>query len=84
MPAPVSPGLCGSCQHASRITSDRGATFVVRRMFPPGPLDDKPATFIAAFKTPAGDAAWLAPLVQITDPSVRPNGVADKPLDVDT
>ena len=33
-------------------------------LFPPGPLDDKPATFIAAFRAPADDAAWLAPLVQ--------------------
>ena len=33
-------------------------------LFPPGTLDDKPATFIAAFRTPPGDGAWLASLVQ--------------------
>lgn len=33
-------------------------------LFPPGPLDGRPATYIAAFKAPAGDGGWLAPLVQ--------------------
>jgi putative ABC transport system permease protein len=33
-------------------------------LFAPGPLDDKPATYIAAFRAPEGDSAWLAPLVQ--------------------
>jgi len=33
-------------------------------LFPPGPLDDKPASYIAAFKAPETDNAWLAPLVQ--------------------
>jgi putative ABC transport system permease protein len=33
-------------------------------LFPPGPLDGKPATYIAAFKAPVTDNAWLAPLVQ--------------------
>ena len=33
-------------------------------LFPPGPLDDKPATYIAAFRAPDGDNGWLAPLVQ--------------------
>jgi hypothetical protein len=29
MPAPVSPGLCSSCQHAQPITSDRGSPYVL-------------------------------------------------------
>lgn len=33
-------------------------------LFAPGALDDKPATFIAAFRAPETDHAWLAPLVQ--------------------
>ncbi len=33
-------------------------------LFPPGPLDSMPATFIAAFRAPETDNAWLAPLVQ--------------------
>jgi putative ABC transport system permease protein len=33
-------------------------------LFPPGTLDDKPATFIAAFRAPETDNAWLASLVQ--------------------
>ncbi|HEX4883120.1 MAG TPA: FtsX-like permease family protein [Casimicrobiaceae bacterium] len=33
-------------------------------LFPPGALEDKPATFIAAFRAPEGDDAWLGPLVQ--------------------
>jgi putative ABC transport system permease protein len=33
-------------------------------LFPPGPLADKPATYIAAFKAPPSDSGWLAPLVQ--------------------
>jgi putative ABC transport system permease protein len=33
-------------------------------LFPPGPLDGKPATYIAAFRAPEADNAWLAPLVQ--------------------
>jgi putative ABC transport system permease protein len=33
-------------------------------LFPPGPLDDKPTTYIASFRAPEHDNAWLAPLVQ--------------------
>jgi putative ABC transport system permease protein len=33
-------------------------------LFPPGALDGQPATFIAAFRAPETDRAWLAPLVQ--------------------
>jgi putative ABC transport system permease protein len=33
-------------------------------LFPPGALDNQPATFIAAFRAPETDRAWLAPLVQ--------------------
>jgi putative ABC transport system permease protein len=33
-------------------------------LFPPGTLDDKPATFIAAFRAPETDNAWLGSLVQ--------------------
>jgi putative ABC transport system permease protein len=33
-------------------------------LFPPGALDGKPATFIAAFRAPDADNGWLAPLVQ--------------------
>jgi putative ABC transport system permease protein len=33
-------------------------------LFPSGALDNMPATFIAAFRAPETDNAWLAPLVQ--------------------
>ncbi|MFO1317880.1 MAG: FtsX-like permease family protein [Burkholderiales bacterium] len=33
-------------------------------LFPPGPLDDMPATYIAAFRAPEGNGAWLPALVQ--------------------
>ncbi len=33
-------------------------------LFPPGPLDALPATYIAAFRAPAGSNAWLPPLLQ--------------------
>jgi putative ABC transport system permease protein len=33
-------------------------------LFPPGPLDDKPASYIAAFRAPEVDQGWLAPLVR--------------------
>ena len=33
-------------------------------LFPPGPLDPMPATYIAAFRAPDTNGAWLAPLVQ--------------------
>ena len=33
-------------------------------LFPPGTLDDMPATYIAAFRAPETDNAWLAALVQ--------------------
>ncbi len=33
-------------------------------LFPPGPLDAMPATYIAAFRAPDANNAWLAPLVQ--------------------
>jgi len=32
-------------------------------LFPPGPLDDKPTSYIAAFRAPDADNGWLAPLV---------------------
>jgi len=33
-------------------------------LFPPGPLDPMPATYIAAFRAPEGNSAWLPALVQ--------------------
>jgi putative ABC transport system permease protein len=33
-------------------------------LFPPGPLEQMPATYIAAFRAPEDNGAWLAPLVQ--------------------
>ncbi len=33
-------------------------------LFPPGALDNLPATYIAAFRAPEGDSAWLSALVQ--------------------
>ncbi len=33
-------------------------------LFPPGPLDGMPATYIAAFRAPDVNNAWLPPLVQ--------------------
>jgi putative ABC transport system permease protein len=33
-------------------------------LFPPGPLDQMPATYIAAFRAPETSGTWLAPLVQ--------------------
>ena len=33
-------------------------------LFPPGPLDGMPATYIAAFRAPEVNSAWLPPLVQ--------------------
>ena len=33
-------------------------------LFPPGPLDRMPATYIAAFRAPEGSNAWLPALVQ--------------------
>jgi putative ABC transport system permease protein len=33
-------------------------------LFPPGPLDPMPATYIAAFRAPDTNNAWLGPLVQ--------------------
>jgi putative ABC transport system permease protein len=33
-------------------------------LFPPGPLEAMPATYIAAFRAPETNSAWLAPLVQ--------------------
>ena len=33
-------------------------------LFPPGPLDSMPATYIAAFRAPEGANAWLPALVQ--------------------
>jgi putative ABC transport system permease protein len=35
-------------------------------LFPPGPLEAMPATYIAAFRAPETNSAWLAPLVQKT------------------
>lgn len=34
-------------------------------LFPPGPLDGKPATYIAAFRAPQADRGWLAPLLRL-------------------
>jgi putative ABC transport system permease protein len=33
-------------------------------LFPPGPLEQMPATYIAAFRAPETSGTWLAPLVQ--------------------
>jgi putative ABC transport system permease protein len=33
-------------------------------MFPPGPLDAMPSTYIAAFRAPEGNSGWLPALVQ--------------------
>ena len=33
-------------------------------LFPPGPLDASPATYIAAFRAPEGSNAWLSPLLR--------------------
>jgi len=33
-------------------------------LFPPGPLDDMPTTYISAFRAPEGDGRWLSALVQ--------------------
>jgi putative ABC transport system permease protein len=33
-------------------------------LFPPGPLDAMPATYIAAFRAPAGNNAWISPLLR--------------------
>jgi len=33
-------------------------------LFPPGPLDDMPTTYISAFRAPDGDGRWLSALVQ--------------------
>ncbi len=33
-------------------------------LFPPGPLDDMPTTFISAFRAPDANGAWLSALVQ--------------------
>ncbi|MCC6197466.1 MAG: FtsX-like permease family protein [Burkholderiales bacterium] len=33
-------------------------------LFPPGPLDAMPATYIAAFRAPEGNGAWMPALVQ--------------------
>jgi len=33
-------------------------------LFPPGPLDALPATYIAAFRAPAGDNLWISPLLR--------------------
>jgi putative ABC transport system permease protein len=33
-------------------------------LFPPGPLDDKPSTYIAAFRAPESDTGWLGPLLR--------------------
>ena len=33
-------------------------------MFPPGPLDSMPSTYIAAFRAPDGNSGWLPALVQ--------------------
>ncbi len=33
-------------------------------LFPPGPLADMPTTYIAAFRAPEGNGAWLTALVQ--------------------
>jgi putative ABC transport system permease protein len=45
-------------------------------LFPPGPLDDKPASYIAAFRAPEGDKGWLAPLLR-EHPNILAIDVAD-------
>ena len=54
---------------AARVTSLRKVDWDSFRvnffaLFPPGPLDASPATYIAAFRAPAGSNAWLSPLVR--------------------
>jgi putative ABC transport system permease protein len=54
---------------SSRVTSLRKVDWDSFRvnffaLFPPGPLDQMPATYIAAFRAPDASSGWLAPLVQ--------------------
>jgi len=54
---------------SARITSLRKVDWDSFRvnffaLFPPGALEGQPTTFIAAFRAPETDRAWLAPLVQ--------------------
>ncbi len=54
---------------SARVTSFRKVDWDSFRvnffaLFPPGPLDEMPATYIAAFRAPDNGNAWLAPLVQ--------------------
>jgi putative ABC transport system permease protein len=45
-------------------------------LFPPGPLDAMPATYIAAFRAPEGNGTWLGPLVQ-RNPNILAIDVGD-------
>ena len=45
-------------------------------LFPPGPLDAMPATYIAAFRAPEGSNAWLPALLQ-KNPNILAIDIAD-------
>ena len=58
----------GGTRVSTRVTSLRKVDWDSFRvnffaLFPPGPLDAAPATYIAAFRAPAGNAAWLPALL---------------------
>ena len=60
--------IAGS-QVVAKVTSLRGVDWDSFRvnffaLFPPGPLDALPATYVAAFKAPVGNNAWLPPLLR--------------------
>jgi putative ABC transport system permease protein len=45
-------------------------------LFPPGPLDTMPATYIAAFRAPEGNSTWLSSLLK-KNPNVLAIDIAD-------
>ncbi len=56
-------------QVSARVTSLRKVDWDSFRvnffaLFPPGPLDALPATYIAAFRAPAASSTWLPPLLR--------------------
>jgi putative ABC transport system permease protein len=56
-------------QVSSKVTSLRKVDWDSFRvnffaLFPPGPLDALPSTYIAAFRAPPGNNAWLPPLLR--------------------
>ncbi len=60
--------IAGS-QVSSKVTSLRKVDWDSFRvnffaLFPPGPLDTLPATYIAAFRAPEGNATWLSSLLR--------------------